>query len=212
MEKRPVILLTALEIEARAVLRALGERSQHVAVRVIGMRGVRMPQVPAGSTVIVAGLGGGLDPKLRVGDLVLDTPLPGLSNHLPWHVGAIHSSTGVVSTPEQKAELFDKTRALAVDMEHIVVQRSLASQVRIIGLRAISDPADMTVDPAVLRFVDDVGNPRAGRIAMTLLRRPGLIPHLRLLSKNTKLALSNLGLGTKALVEHLGIAPGEPGG
>jgi hypothetical protein len=200
-----------LEIEARAVLRALGKRSRNVAVRVIGMRGVRMPQVPAGATVIVAGLGGALDPTLRVGDLVLDTPLPGLSNHLPWHVGAIHSSTSVVSTPEQKAELFNRTRALAVDMEHVVVQRSLTSQVRLIGLRAISDPADMMVDPAVLRFVDDVGNPRAGRIAMTLLRRPGLIPHLRLLSKNTKFALANLGLGTRALVEHLDVVPGESG-
>jgi hypothetical protein len=212
VEKPPLILFTALEIEARAVLRALGEQSGDVAVRVIGMRGVRTPQVPAEATVIVAGLGGALDPKLRVGDLVLDTPVTNLGNHLPWHIGPIHSSAEVVSTPEQKAELFKSTRAIAVDMEHVVVQRSLGSGVKIIGLRAISDPADMSVDPAVLQFVDDVGNPRARRIALTLLRRPGLIPHLRLLSRNTKLALRNLGLGARALVESLDVARGKPRG
>ena len=212
MEKPPLILFTALEIEARAVLRALGDRSQNVAVRVIGMRGVRTPQVPAGATVIVAGLGGALDPKLRVGDLVLDTPVAGLGNHLPWNIGGIHSSADVVSTPEQKLELFQRTGSLAVDMEHSVVQRSLTEDVRLIGVRAISDPADMMIDPAVLQFVDDVGNPRARQIATTLLRRPGLIPHLRLLNKNTKLALANLGRGVRALVECLGVAPGEPGG
>ena len=212
MEKPPLILLTALEIEARAVLRALGKRSQDVAVRVIGMRGVRTPQVPAGATVIVAGLGGALDPKLRVGDLVLDTPIPRLSNHLPWHVGAIHSSADVVSTTEAKASLFRQTAALAVEMEHAAVQRSLGQEVRLIGLRAISDPADMALDPAILRFVDDFGNPKARKIAGTLLRRPGLIPHLRLLNKNTKVALANLGLGARALVDCLTVAPGNPGG
>jgi hypothetical protein len=212
VEKPPLILFTALEMEARAVLRALGDRSRDVAVRVIGMRGVRMPQVPTEATVIVAGLGGALDPALRVGDLVLDTPVTGLGNHLPWHIGPIHSSVEVVSTPEQKAALFQTTRALAVDMEHVVVQRSLRSGVTVIGLRAVSDPADMTVDPAVLQFVDEVGNPWARRIAVTLLRRPGLIPHLRLLNKNTKVALANLGRGVRALVDCLGVAPGEPGG
>ena len=210
MEKPPLILFTALEIEARAVLRALGDQSQAVAVRVIGMRGIRTPQVPAGATVIVAGLAGALDPKLRVGDLVLDTPIPRLSNHLPWHVGPIHSSQDVVSTVDEKSSLFRQTAAIAVEMEHTVVQRSVAQGVKLIGLRAISDPADMALDPAILRFVDDFGNPKARRIAAALLRRPGLIPHLRLLNKNTKLALRNLGLGARALVECLAAPPGEP--
>jgi hypothetical protein len=212
VEKPPLILLTALEIEARAVLRALGDQSQNVAVRVIGMRGVRMPQVPAGSTVIIAGLAGALDPKVRVGDLVLDTPIPSLSNHLPWRVGPIHSSPDLVSTAEAKSALFRRTGALAVEMERAVVQSSIKQAVRIIGLRAISDPADMALDPAILQFVDDFGNPRARRIAATLLRRPGLIRHLRLLNRNTKVALSKLGLGARALVECLAIAPGEPSG
>ena len=211
MEKPPLILFTALEIEARAVLRALDERSQDVAVRVIGMRGIRTPQVPAGATVIIAGLGGALDPKLRVGDLVLDTPIPRLTNHLPWHVGPIHSSHDVVSTIEAKSALFRGTSALAVEMEHSAVQRSVSQGIRLIGLRAISDPADMALDPAILQFVDDFGNPKARRIALTLLRRPGLIPHLRLLNKNTKLALQNLGLGARALVDCLTATSSDPG-
>jgi nucleoside phosphorylase len=171
------------------------------------MRGIRTPQVPVGATVIVAGLAGALDPKLRAGDLVLDTPISRLSNHLPWHVGPIHTSADVVSTPEGKATLFRETQALAVDMEQAVIQRSTAPGIKLIGLRAISDPADMALDPAILQFVDDFGNPKARRIAAALLRRPGLIPHLRLLNKNTKVALRNLGRGARALVECLAVAP-----
>ena len=122
--------------------------------------------------------GGALDPALRAGDLVLDTPIPGLPAELPWHVGGIHTVNRLITTPADKAALFRKTGALAVDMEQAVVQRAVPAGVEIIGLRAISDPADMAVDPAVLGFINEFGRPRPLVIGKTLLRRPSLLPQL----------------------------------
>ncbi len=166
------------------------------------MRGKRLPQTVTAARVIVAGLAGGLDPRLRAGDLVLDSPLPDLPLHLPWHIGPIYTTDRLVTTPADKAALFRDTKALAVDMEQAVVQKMAEAEVTIIGLRAISDPADMTIDPAVLNLVDEIGRPRPLAVMTTLLRRPGLIRHLRELNANSKLALRNLGLGVAALVEQ----------
>jgi hypothetical protein len=171
-------------------------------IHVIGLRAARLSQIPLGDAelILVAGLGGGLDPRLRVGDLVLDTPVPALPQDLPWHVGPIHSVGSLVTTPADKATLFGQTGALAVEMEQAAVRRAAPPGARVIGLRAISDPADMAIDPAVLTFLDGTGRPRPLVVGTTLLRRPTLIPHLRTLRRNTRLALHNLCAGVAALV------------
>jgi hypothetical protein len=209
-EASKLVILTALNAEAKVLAGITG-----ATVHVIGLRGARgVPPVAPGSRVIVAGLGGALDPTLRVGDLVIDTVVA----DGPWRLGAIHSAEHAVTTPEAKAALFRETGALAVDMEQAAVRRVLPADVQVIGLRAISDPADMAIDPAVLRFIDDVGRPRPLAIAAQLLRRPRLIPHLRELQANSAVALRNLALGVHALVgrftsePHLAYAPSvQPG-
>lgn len=208
MDQPSLIILTPLRIEELAIYRALGPLPLGVQVQLIGMRGVRLQMPSPGSSVILAGVAGALDPKLRVGDLVLDTPLPDLPQDLPWHVGPIHTEIDLVSNADDKARLFRRTHALAVDMEQEAVQRHLGPEVTAIGLRAISDAADMRVDPAVMDMVNVYGNPRPLRVLATLARRPWLIPHLRSLNANSKLALQNLGLGVKALVDRFTQAGG----
>jgi hypothetical protein len=196
-DKPRTIILTALRAEARAIGEILG-----IEVHVIGFGAAHMPETPSGSHVIVAGLGGALDPTLTVGDLVLDTPVPGLPTDLPWHVGGIHTARHLVATPAEKASLFQKTGAKAVDMEQEIVRSAVPRDVEVIGVRAISDPAGMAIDPAVLRFIDNIGRPRPLALASTLLRRPGLVPHLLELRANSAVALRNLGLGVRALLER----------
>jgi hypothetical protein len=174
---------------------------------VIGIGATRLPPIPPGSRVIVAGLGGALDPSLKVGDLVLDTPVANLPADLPWCIGPIHSAQHPILTADAKASLFRESGALAVDMEQAVVRRAVPSDVEVIGLRAISDPAHMAIDPAVLRFIDDIGRPQPLAIASTLLRRPGLLRHLMELRANSNVALRNLGLGVRALLDRF---PPEP--
>ena len=85
-------------------------------------------------------------------------------------------------------------KALAVDMEGEAVRALAASWgVPFLHVRAISDTASESLDPAILGFVDEVGGVRAGALMMGLLRRPGLIPHLVRLGKNSGLAGRHLG-------------------
>ena len=202
MDDVPIAILTALMPEYRAIHKAVGERVG-VAYHLVGLSATRVPQLPAGTLVIVAGLAGALDPKLRVGDLVLDTEVANLPPELPWHRGAIHTADQLVATVADKTALFRETQALAVDMEQAGVRRALPQSNRVIGLRAISDAADSAIDPAVIRMIDGTGRPRPLTVLSTLARRPSLIPHLRQLNASSKLALRNLGLGITALVDRL---------
>jgi hypothetical protein len=196
-----IAVLVALQPERRAIERAIGG-VHGVEIHLIGLKGFRVPTTGLPTRVIVAGLAGALDPVLGVGDLVLDRPVAGLPPGLPWHVGTIHTAEDLVSSVEHKRDLFRQTGSLAVDMEQAVVHRMLPNTCRIIGLRAISDPADMALDPAVIGMVDPLGRPRPLAVLATLARRPGLIPHLRQLNANSKLALRSLGLGVKALLDR----------
>ena len=203
-----LIILVALPMEARAVSSALRKGGVPAPpVQTIGLRGTRLPQAELtdAAIVIVAGMGGALDPRLRVGDLVLDTALENLPAHLPWHVGPIHTADRAVTTPADKARLFGETGASAVDMEQAAVRRAVPPGTRVIGLRAISDPADMALDPAVLRFLDPWGRFRPAAFTAAVVRRPALLLHLRDLHRNSRRALRNLGLAAAALVGRLAI-------
>jgi adenosylhomocysteine nucleosidase len=191
-------------MEAQAVVRALGLQADadgmgatgqvgdmQVETRIIGIKAIRLPAVIDAadlSLVISAGLAGGLDPKLRCGDIV------GLSE--------IITSESPVTTTAQKAELFAKSGARAVDMETEAIQR-FAERMKLpcIAIRAISDCSSDAIDPAILRFVGEFGQPRIGAILPMLLRRPGLIARLLRLRANSNLALKNLGDSLKSFLE-----------
>lgn len=109
-----------------------------------------------------------------------------------------------MATTAEKAELFRRTGALAVDMELGAVRRAMeGSGVPVIGLRAISDPADVAVDPAVLAFVDAKGRTRPVAVAAALVRRPSFVAELRKLGAASKIAAGRLGEAVKWLVEEL---------
>ena len=199
---RKLVILVALQIEARA-LESVVATARGVELHVIGMGAARLPRIDPESVVIVAGLAGALDPGLRVGDLVLDGVVGDLPSDRPIRVGTIHTSRRLISTPDEKAALFRETGAIAVDMEQGVARRALPQTVTVIGFRAISDPADMAIDPAVVRLVDDVGRPRPLAVATALVRRPALVPHLRELQANARRALASLTGAMPALLDIL---------
>ena len=187
-----VLILTAVTMEAAALRRA------GLAATVIGIGGSRLAGVvvpPATTHVVMAGVGGALDPGLSVGDVVVDGPVHDVRR------GTIHTVDRVVSTAAEKAALFAATGAAVVDMEQAVVRRWAAVQV--VGVRAVSDAAHHAVDPAVVRFVTDVGRPRPAAIAAGLLRRPGLVPHLLQLNRHTRLALDRLAAVLPVIVRQL---------
>jgi adenosylhomocysteine nucleosidase len=206
----PVLIFFAVPEEARPFLRlwrhATGERprqsltaglrwaSRHdfadVTVQVTGMGATNSRRVAeailAESTwrwVVTAGLAGGLDPALKVGDLVLEADEGFSQTETILRSGArrgrFHLVSHVATTAAAKAELRRTTGADAVDMESAVIRELCRARgIPSATLRVISDAAneDLPIDFSELVNADQ--QLQFGRLAGRLLRSPGKIPSL----------------------------------
>lgn len=220
MPQGAVLICVAIQLEADAVVQALGltfdtDRTaacgsigNNVAIELmlIGVGASRLPmQLDAEkySLVISAGLAGALDPALKCGDVVVDGAVELLPESLSAQLqrGPIHHAELIISTPAQKAELFARTGAAAIDMESRKIAR-LAKDCNIpfLAFRTISDCADEAVDPAVLSLVDPLGRPKTGAVLSALARRPALLKQLLRLRSNSNRACERLGSVLKDLV------------
>jgi hypothetical protein len=215
---RRLLIFTALHVEARAIARQLrlwpttptefiGATGQDVSLclRVIGLRAKHLPDnEPKNQTIaiLLAGLSGGLDPTLRGGDVIVDDRstlrLDG------FRAGTIHTATGLIATPQQKAQLFQRSGAIAVDMESDIVHH-FASQrgIAFINVRSISDTASERLNPALIGLIDAMGRPRLGRIAAEILKQPSLLGDLLQLSRHSRIALEALGSAVVKIVKSI---------
>lgn len=215
--RRRLIILTAVALEGQAIAGAWGlpgpkpgapvriEAAVLIEIHLVGVGASHLPpdlHSSAVSGIIMAGLAGALDPKLNVGDIVIDDCPVGLKTGFIHRAGKIHTSPKLVSTPGEKQRLHRETGALAVDMESEIIRAVAAEkELPFVSIRAISDSADETLDPAVLRMIDPFGRPRPLRIMMTLVGRPWLIPRLIRLGNASKLAGRNLAMAVKEIAE-----------
>lgn len=224
----PLLILTALESEARAISRALGlprrpgdpcpcggagrcgedGKSGGVQLRVIGIRGMAEPgllNLPSGGTVLLAGLAGGLDPSLAAGDLILDGGPDGLAARIGARPARVHAADGIVGSVAQKADLFRTTGAAAVDMESGIVRAAAAKAgCDLAVLRSVCDPAGFAISPVLSECVDPVGRPRLGRLAREIARRPALAGELAALQRLSSIAMRTLAPGAARCVQELG--------
>ena len=128
---------------------------------------------------------------LRPGDvivpdtiLVSDVPFPvdaawrarlaaRLAQHLIVHPGAMLHTATVIPTPDEKRMLFERTGALAVDMESgAVAQVARRAGIPFAALRAIVDPQTTVIPAAALAAIDELGCPRIARLLSALAREP----------------------------------------
>jgi hypothetical protein len=188
-----LLVFAALAYEAKAIAASMG-REPEVELRVIGPGATRLPS-PAQSAgcrgIIMAGLGGALDPALQIGDVVIDSEA--IAPDGPWRGGHFHTADQIIATPAQKHALFKTTGALVVEMENARA-RELARTMGVpfLGIRAISDRSDEILDPAIIRMVDSSGRVRAGALAGELLKRPALIASLLRLRPRSACAMKSL--------------------
>lgn len=191
------LILVALEFEAQFLSRTLRRLDPTLAftVHIIGPRAAHLPAEVAGiSIIILAGLSGALDPALRAGDVIIDdrSSLPAAhSSSLPPR--GIYTADRIVATPQQKRQLHEFTKGAAVDMESKIV-RAWAQQnaVPYLGIRAIADTADESLDPALAGLVDDTGRTRPAAAVAALIKRPGLLRHLLHVRRTSRIALDRL--------------------
>ncbi len=131
--------------------------------------------------VICAGFAGGLDPRLRVGDVVIaeNFTAPELLARAPLRAvrGKLVTHPAAVETPEAKAALARESGAIAVDMETaIVAELYRAAGLPLLAVRAISDSASEALPVPFEEWFDlERQRPRVWRLLRFLAAHPAQI-------------------------------------
>jgi nucleoside phosphorylase len=161
------------------------------------------------SAVISSGFAGGLDPSLRVGDVIADEGVSSaeLLRELPAEIrrGRIYTAEAAVDSPGVKAQLYAETGAQAVDMETEAAAAECArAGVPLLVIRAISDAAGDGI-PVPLEVAWDlvVQRPRPVRLCAYLARNPARIGAFARFLRQTNLATNNLGKALERIVEGM---------
>ena len=197
-----VVIFTAVTAEAVAIRKAVAGLPHPPPVIPVGIAAVRpRPMLKGTKLVIMAGLAGALDPTLAVGEVVVDDPAHVLPRDGASRRGAIDTAKELLATPAAKAARFAETGAAAVDMEQaIVFGWAKAAGAACIGVRAISDTANESLDPALLRFVNEMGQVKLLSLLIGLTVRPSRVGSLLRLGRNAVRANRELGTAVRQIV------------
>ncbi len=140
------------------------------------------------------GLAGGLSPEMEAGAIVVPAAVlsddgrwaadPALAALLGTPAGILLAASGIIATRAAKQAAWQRTGAMAVDMESGAVAR-VAAQRRLpfAVLRAVCDPAGRDLPPAALTAVDAAGRIKAAALAASLARHPGQVAGLVALAR-----------------------------
>jgi adenosylhomocysteine nucleosidase len=160
--------------------------------------------------VVSAGFGGGLATKLRRNDIVVADRLLDAEGHelavelLPGllaatgapgvHRGTLLTTDRVVRMPSERKALFDRTGALAVDMETFAVADVCAARhVAFSSIRVVNDTADETLPPDVEHLlVQKTNAARLGAALGAVCRRPSSAKDMYQLRENALVASGRL--------------------
>jgi adenosylhomocysteine nucleosidase len=161
--------------------------------------------------IVSFGVAGGLAPQLASGACVVGTHVVSGSRRLPTHrqwseklaqtipgaiSGGLVGVSAPVAHPSAKRELFDKTGAIAVDMEsHIVASVGLAEDVPFAAIRVITDPAQRALPPSAIAAMRPNGTTDFGAMFRSVLRRPRDLPALLQTALDARAARASLVRG-----------------
>jgi adenosylhomocysteine nucleosidase len=162
------------------------------------------------TTLMSFGIAGALSPNLKPGSRVVATEIltdfgaypavAGSAGIVKGHSGSIYGSWTIVSSPAEKAEIFARTGALAVDMESAPIAKvAMEHAIPFVALRVIADPADDGLPPAALLPLTPSGRPRILAVLWSVLTNPGQIPALIRTARQTSAALKSLRRATRRL-------------
>ena len=136
------------------------------------------------SGLLSIGMAGGLAPGLPPGTMIIATSVDGfqgdpvwsdaLADGLPQALrGKIIGSTVAITSPAAKAGLFQRTHALAVDMESGAVALAAHEAAKPFAvLRVIADPAERALPASALVGLGSEGETRPWAVIKSLVRHP----------------------------------------
>ncbi|MGH7356150.1 MAG: hypothetical protein ACRELS_16425 [Candidatus Rokuibacteriota bacterium] len=208
-----LLVLTAVDVEARALARHLGltrdptSRWPHfsggvIEIATVGLRASRLVEraerFRTHDLCVSAGACGALAPELSVGELVVPqvvigpdsrrwpaAPLRGLAG-----AGALLSVAEVVESAAQKSRLWLETGACAVDMESAAILAWAGGRgVPAAVVRGVSDDATRGIPAPLAAAVGDDGRVRPLRAVTAALSRASALGDLMALRAGTEAAL-----------------------
>ncbi len=166
------------------------------------------------SSILLVGLAGGLDPGLKAAEVrrivrildehggtyalkcggvpqtqEVDDPAAANPHHEVGATATLLSVDKVISSVEQKAELFDRYGAAMVDMESAALARLAAQRgLPLTVLRAVSDPADQVLPPQAATWVREDGSIDTRAAMMFLATHPWMAGKLMSLRRHAQAA------------------------
>lgn len=195
IDRRPILIVTGLVQEARIAagpgMAVICSSSSPVQLRAL----LTVVDPASIRGVISFGVAGGLDPKLRTGDVVVATEV--LAGDARWAAGISLSDDlisrltsgrrrvvrGCLAGAEQvvmgqscKAALHSETGAAAVDMEsHIAAAYAAEAGLPFAALRVISDPAHRALPALARAAIRPNGKIDLATILRGVVRNPGTL-------------------------------------
>ncbi|MEL7487685.1 MAG: hypothetical protein AAGJ87_10790 [Pseudomonadota bacterium] len=213
-----VAIVCGLKSEAKAVRNACSASAlpdDAVRINVSGASAARAEEIArqfcakSAIAVLSVGVSGGLDPALAPGDLIVtdnvlttDGPIAVVDKSLLANImkiesaqaGAlIYGSDVIIQSAEEKAALFARSGAVAVDMEsHVVARAAAEAGVPFLAIRAIADPADRALPAAAMNAVAPDGSTRVFKTLWEAAKAPKQFPALMKLGADSDIALKTL--------------------
>ncbi|PTS74141.1 phosphorylase, partial [Sphingomonas sp. HMWF008] len=141
-----------------------------------------------------------LGPGFRRGGELVDW----LARHLPdAHRGCIIGADSIIVSAAEKAALYAKTGAIAVDMEsHIAARVAERHNLPFAILRTISDTADHALPPAALVGMKPDGGVALGAVLASVARNPAQLPALIRTGRDAGAAFASLRRAVAALPDQ----------
>jgi hopanoid-associated phosphorylase len=171
--------------------------------------------------LISFGVAGGLAPDLRPGTCVVGSAILSGEARMPtdptWSQklmkaipDAVHGLlVGVpapVADPAAKRALYQKTGALAVDMEsHIVAAVAAVHGLPVAAIRVITDPAVRALPEAAVAAMRPNGTTDIAAMIRSVVRRPQELPALMRTALDARAARATLMRGRQVLGPSLGL-------
>jgi adenosylhomocysteine nucleosidase len=211
--------LTGQRVRPRQLLR-LGRTLAYVSgIGEAHARQAALYLLSQGAQALVSwGTAGALAPALRPGALVIPNCVVSLQKQLNpltkihsvdpvWHerlveqlqgplticTGPMFHSQAVVATPEEKAELFKQTGAIAVDMESAAIaETAAAAGIPFMIIRGIVDLHSLSIPRCTLKALDAYGGLRPLQLWSGVLCHPTELRSLIRLAAHFHTALSSL--------------------
>jgi adenosylhomocysteine nucleosidase len=158
-----------------------------------GIAGAIEPKLTPGQIVLAKNVIDGAGKQFQTDEIWHRALMETLAPHVKFTCGSIATTEKAATSPMEKALLYARTGALAVDMESSGVAAAAARHnIPFIAIRAIADPASRRLPKSALKGLAPDGTTRPLAVLLGLALRPWELPGLMLLGRDTSTALGSL--------------------